>query len=318
MMRCLPCARVVPVAALTLALTGGLPARAADAPAGATLADTLGVPVDKAPVRERTGWRPPRIVLVAPYVHDHLALLQTAVPQAKLVEMPAASARDIANADVTIGVCSEDVLSRHASAVDSVARRRRRALRAAASRSERHLILTNLQRIAAPEHGRARHRHDVRLQPPPRLLLQGATGGSLGTGRRPDASDLEGKTLLVVGLGGIGTEVAKRAHALGMRVIATRASGRNGPDYVSYVGLPDELLKLAAEADFVVNCTPLTPQTTGLFDQAFFQALKPSAYFLNVGRGKSVVTVRPHRRAQRRQARRRGPGRGGPGAAARR
>jgi phosphoglycerate dehydrogenase-like enzyme len=103
-------------------------------------------------------------------------------------------------------------------------------------------------------------------------------------------NDLEGKTVLVVGLGGIGTEVAKRAHALGMRVIATRASGRNGPDYVSYVGLPDELLKLAAEADFVVNCTPLTPQTTGLFDQAFFRTLKPSAYFLNVGRGKSVVT----------------------------
>ena len=104
-------------------------------------------------------------------------------------------------------------------------------------------------------------------------------------------SDLEGKTVLVVGLGGIGTEVAKRAHALGMRVIATRASGRTGPDYVSYVGLPDELLKLARDADFVVNCTPLTPQTTGIFNQAFFGTLKRSAYFLNVGRGKSVVTA---------------------------
>ena len=40
----------------------------------------------------------------------------------------------------------------------------------------------------------------------------------------------------IVGLGGIGTEVAQRAHALGMRVIATRASGHGGPDYVSYVG----------------------------------------------------------------------------------
>jgi phosphoglycerate dehydrogenase-like enzyme len=97
--------------------------------------------------------------------------------------------------------------------------------------------------------------------------------------------------VLVVGLGGIGTEVARRAHALGMKVIATRASGRTGPDYVSYVGLPDELLKLAREADFVVNCTPLTPQTTGIFNQEFFATLKPSAYFLNVGRGKSVVTA---------------------------
>jgi phosphoglycerate dehydrogenase-like enzyme len=60
----------------------------------------------------------------------------------------------------------------------------------------------------------------------------------------PALTDLSGKTVLIVGLGGIGTEVARRAHAFGMRVIATRASGRTGPDYVSYVGLPDELLKL--------------------------------------------------------------------------
>ena len=43
--------------------------------------------------------------------------------------------------------------------------------------------------------------------------------------------------MLVVGLGGIGTEVAKRAHALGMTVIATRNSGTDGPDYVAEVGL---------------------------------------------------------------------------------
>ncbi len=58
--------------------------------------------------------------------------------------------------------------------------------------------------------------------------------GSLPPGR---AAVVEGKTMLVVGLGGIGTEVAKRAHALGMKVTATRASGRTGPDFVSYVGL---------------------------------------------------------------------------------
>jgi phosphoglycerate dehydrogenase-like enzyme len=107
----------------------------------------------------------------------------------------------------------------------------------------------------------------------------------------PELADLGGKTVLVVGLGGIGTEVARRAHALGMKVTATRASGRTGPDYVSYVGLPEELLKLSRDADFVVNCTPLTPQTTGIFNQEFFATLKPTAYFLNVGRGKSVVTA---------------------------
>src|SRR5690606_34703356 len=69
------------------------------------------------------------------------------------------------------------------------------------------------------------------------------------------------------------------------------ASGRTGPEFVSYVGLPDELLKLAGEADVVVNATPLTPQTADLFDAAFFGAIKPNAYFINVGRGQSVVTA---------------------------
>lgn len=102
---------------------------------------------------------------------------------------------------------------------------------------------------------------------------------------------LVGKTMLVVGLGGIGTEVASRAHGLGMKVTATRNSGRTGPDYVSYVGLPSELMTLAKDADVIVNTAPLTTETTGLFDAKFFAALKPTAYFVNVARGGSVVTA---------------------------
>jgi phosphoglycerate dehydrogenase-like enzyme len=93
-----------------------------------------------------------------------------------------------------------------------------------------------------------------------------------------------------VGLGGIGTEVARLAHGLGMRVIATRNSSREGPDFVERVGLSDELLAFAAQADVVVTALPLTPQTTKLFDAAFFSAMKPGGYFINVGRGASVVT----------------------------
>lgn len=52
----------------------------------------------------------------------------------------------------------------------------------------------------------------------------------------------------------------------------------------------DEALTLAAWADVVVNSTPLTSDTRGMFNAAFFEAMKPSAYFINVGRGESVVT----------------------------
>jgi phosphoglycerate dehydrogenase-like enzyme len=102
--------------------------------------------------------------------------------------------------------------------------------------------------------------------------------------------ELTGRTVLVVGLGGIGTEVARRAHGIGMRVIATRNSSREGPDFVAKVGLSDELLALAAEADVVVNATPLTPATTGIFNHAFFSAMKPGGYFINIARGRSVIT----------------------------
>jgi phosphoglycerate dehydrogenase-like enzyme len=102
---------------------------------------------------------------------------------------------------------------------------------------------------------------------------------------------LAGKTMLVVGLGGIGTEVALRAHALGMKVVATRDNTHDKPDFVSYVGVPEEMLALAKTADVIVNSVPLTPQTRGMYDAKFFAVLKPTAYFVNVARGGSVVTA---------------------------
>ena len=107
---------------------------------------------------------------------------------------------------------------------------------------------------------------------------------------------LDGKTMLVVGLGGIGTEVASRAHALGMKVIATRNSGRTGPDYVSYVGLPSELLTLAKTADVIVNTAPLTTETTGIFNAKFFADAEAERVL--------------HQRGARRQRRHRRPGGG--------
>lgn len=102
--------------------------------------------------------------------------------------------------------------------------------------------------------------------------------------------ELGDKTMLVVGLGGIGTAVARRAHALGMTVLGIRATSREGPDFVEYVGLSHELHDLAARADVVVNTLPLTDQTRGIFDAEFFDSVKSGAYFISVGRGESTVT----------------------------
>lgn len=100
---------------------------------------------------------------------------------------------------------------------------------------------------------------------------------------------IEGRTLLVVGLGGIGNQVAALAYGLGMKVIATRGSGRSGPPYVDQVGIASELPDLIGKADVVVMAAPLTPETEHLFDAQMFARMKKGAIFVNVGRGREVV-----------------------------
>ncbi len=96
--------------------------------------------------------------------------------------------------------------------------------------------------------------------------------------------------MLVLGLGGIGTAVARMANDLGMRVVATRNSRREGPDFVDYVGLSHEMSYLARGADVVVNALPLTRDTRGAVDGKFFDQIKQDAYYISVGRGGTTDT----------------------------
>jgi phosphoglycerate dehydrogenase-like enzyme len=102
---------------------------------------------------------------------------------------------------------------------------------------------------------------------------------------------LHGRTLLVVGLGGIGTEIARRGHGFGMRVWATRRSDAPAPDFVDRCERSEKLLELLPEADVVAIAVPLTSETDHLFDAKAFAALKPGAYLVNIARGKVVDTA---------------------------
>jgi phosphoglycerate dehydrogenase-like enzyme len=108
-----------------------------------------------------------------------------------------------------------------------------------------------------------------------------------GHGRH--SKQLQGATMLIVGLGGAGVEIARIAHALGMKVIATRNSSREGPDFVSHVGLADETPKLVSQADVVVVCAPLTPATRGLFNAAMFARMKKDAMYIDWTRAEITV-----------------------------
>ena len=102
---------------------------------------------------------------------------------------------------------------------------------------------------------------------------------------------IEGSTMGVVGLGGIGSEVARLAKALGMRVIATRRSATAPQQNVDGVDLllpPSGLEQLAAESDFIALCTQLTQETVKLIDANVLAAMKPTAVLVNVSRGEVI------------------------------
>lgn len=99
---------------------------------------------------------------------------------------------------------------------------------------------------------------------------------------------LSDQTLGVVGLGAIGSEVARRAGAFGMRVIATDARRTDCPPEVEWLRGSDHLPTLLAESDFVVICAPHTPATAGMFGRGQFRQMKRSGYLVNIGRGAIV------------------------------
>lgn len=104
----------------------------------------------------------------------------------------------------------------------------------------------------------------------------------------PSPGELYGKTLGIVGLGSIGSELARRASAFGMRVVAVKKNPGHPPEGVTRVmglGGLDMLLK---ESDFVALILPLTPETHGLIGQRELALMKSDAVLINVARGEVV------------------------------
>ena len=111
------------------------------------------------------------------------------------------------------------------------------------------------------------------------------------TWRQGTTGTLERKTLCVVGTGSIGRAIADRARPFGMRLVGVkRAVREDDPAWGSFDELYEtgDLEEALGRADFVALTLPGTPQTEGLLDREAMAAIKPGAYFANVGRGKVV------------------------------
>jgi phosphoglycerate dehydrogenase-like enzyme len=95
-------------------------------------------------------------------------------------------------------------------------------------------------------------------------------------------------TALIVGVGGIGAETAKMCAAFELRVIGVDARRKDCPEGVAEMHAPERLDDLLPRADFVILTVPHTPETQGLMDAGRFGRMKRSAYFINIGRGKTT------------------------------
>ena len=278
---------------------------AGPSPATQELIEQLRLDEAERPVRESPGWkRPEQIVVMIPgSLNDMRAeLLASFERVSDGIEIVTVSGREftgeegvaLAEAQVILGFCSPKLirtaknlhwLQHFGTGVD-------RCLLSPEAQ-DADFILTNAQHTAGPPI--AEHVIAMLMMLTRNLQYFHHLQQEQVWQRPPDTPspmiEIGGKTMLVAGLGGIGTEVARRAAGLGMRVIATRRSSREGPGFVDYVGLSDELLDLAAQADVIVNALPLTRETTGIFGREFFDALKQGAYFISIGRGKSTDTA---------------------------
>ena len=100
--------------------------------------------------------------------------------------------------------------------------------------------------------------------------------------------ELADRTLLIVGLGGIGARLARLAKAFGMRVTAIKRDVSAAHPDVDALHAPDMLSGALASADYVALTCPLTPETQGLINAAALGAMKPTAFLLNLSRGRVV------------------------------
>jgi phosphoglycerate dehydrogenase-like enzyme len=107
---------------------------------------------------------------------------------------------------------------------------------------------------------------------------------------RVEGGEMHGKTIGIVGAGAVGAEIAKLAKAFGMRVLGIRRS--NSPvEHVDTLYPSSELNVLLAECDYIVNCLPLTHETTKMFGQQQFKIMKQTAFYFSIGRGGTTDTI---------------------------
>ncbi|MDX2180290.1 MAG: NAD(P)-dependent oxidoreductase [Bryobacteraceae bacterium] len=113
------------------------------------------------------------------------------------------------------------------------------------------------------------------------------TMNPVGTVKSNHYMELGGKTMGIVGMGGIGTEIARRAYyGFGMRVLATDAKPLPKPEYVAELHDPSFFERMVPQVDVLVSAAPHTKITDRMFNEQVFRSMKKTAIFLGMSRGR--------------------------------
>jgi phosphoglycerate dehydrogenase-like enzyme/glyoxylase-like metal-dependent hydrolase (beta-lactamase superfamily II) len=266
--------------------------------------EDYGILEGPSPTKTSKGWKKPKSIIVPQgLMPRQLADLKHIAPNVLFV--PARNAEEAAklvpDADAVIGFCSADIVKEGktlrwiqvgSTGVDKLL---------SAELRDSKIVLTNAQRIYSPNvadqafalllgltrgtgRGSARGVANAKLERGELVK----TWSRLRAGLKPQ--ELNGKTMLVVGLGGIGTQVSRRAEAFGMRVRAIDARKMERPEFVFSLDKPAKLMELLPKADVVVLACPLTAETTGMMGEKQLKAMKKTAYLINIARGGIVKT----------------------------
>jgi phosphoglycerate dehydrogenase-like enzyme len=155
---------------------------------------------------------------------------------------------------------------------------------------ERDILLTNMQRTFAPEIADQAMSYLLAFT---RGLTHFIRKSPEGNWQHPPEivfEELQGKTMLVIALGGIGSEIARRAYGFGMRVLATDPKVIERPLFVEELHRPDTFRRLLPRADVVASAVPLTPLSRKMIGEREFGMMKRGTILINVSRGGVVDT----------------------------
>src|SRR5262249_11182336 len=223
------------------------------------LTEDFGVTEGPSPTKETPGWTVPKRTIVQTLMPAALAQLKRIAPTVEFVRVKTAAdaAREAADADAVLGFSAPEIVKAGGKrlrwiGVGHVGIEKDLSPELAAS----DIVLTNTQRLYGPTVADQAFALLLSLTRGLREVMPGEVADAVW--RKPKAlpQELHGKTMLLIGLGGIGTQTARRAHSFGMRVMAIDPKEMERPDFVFSLAKPDKLMDLLPKADVIVVACP--------------------------------------------------------------